>query len=74
MYKRGIYNRDGELLGYLEGTRIYNTQDDLTGTLHDQTVFDLDGERRWLIDGDAVLDLHSRVIGYLGERVTHDSW
>jgi len=39
-----------------------------TGELRDRTIYDLAGERRWLVDRDALLDLRGNVIGYLGEQ------
>lgn len=69
MSRRGLYDRSGELLGYLEGTRVYNAQGDRIGDRVGQVIVDQDGERRWLIDRDALLNLHRQVIGYLGEQV-----
>jgi hypothetical protein len=51
-----VYNREGELIGEVRGSAIYDTQ----------------GERRWLVDRDALLDLRGNVIGYLGARVPQD--
>ena len=31
------------------------------------------GERRWMLDRDALLDLRGNVIGYLGERIPNDA-
>jgi len=72
MSTRGIYNREGELFGYLEGTRTYDLDGNLTGEVRGHTVYDLNDERHWVIDGDALLDPHGNVLGYLGERVPHD--
>ena len=73
MTTRGLYNRDGEVFGYLQGSRVYDLQGNQTGEMRDRTIYDLDGTRRWLIDGDALLDLRGNVIGYLGENVSrHD--
>jgi hypothetical protein len=68
----GVYNRDGEALGYLVGDQMYDPDGDLVGTRRGNTVYDLDGERRWLVDHDALLDLRGNVIGYLGTTVAHD--
>ena len=68
MSTRGIYNRDGEMLGYLMGARVYDVEGNHTGELRDRTIYDLGGERRWLVDRDALLDLRGNVIGYLGEQ------
>ena len=35
-------------------------------TVEGQVVYDLDGGRQWLLDGDALLDLKGNVVGYLG--------
>lgn len=69
MTTQGVYNRDGEALGYLQGTRLYDLNGTLIGELRGAVIYDQHGERHWLIDRDAVLDLRGNVIGYLGERV-----
>ncbi len=71
MTTRGIYNRDGEVFGYLQGSRTYDLEGNQTGTVHGQIVYDLDGKRRWLIHRDALLDWRGNVIGYLGEAISH---
>lgn len=72
MFTRGVYNRDGEALGYFVGDRLYDPEGTWVGTRHGHTIYDRDGERRWLIDRDGVLDLQGQVIGYLGAPATHD--
>lgn len=72
MIRRGIYNRDGEQIAYLAGSRVYNPNDEWIGDLRGRTVVDRSGERRWLIDGDAVLDLRGNVLGYMGEATPDD--
>lgn len=71
MSSRGLYTRDGEVLGYMVGERIYDVEDQETGRLDGKVVYDRDGERRWLIEGDAIMDLRGNVIGYLGDRNPH---
>jgi hypothetical protein len=73
MSVRGIYNRDGEPMGYVEGNRTYDLNGNQTGTVRGRVVLDLNGERHWLIDRDALLDLRQNVIGYLGESVRQDA-
>ncbi len=70
MDTRGIYNREGESLGYLAGTRLYDIEGVFSGELRGQTIVDTNGERRWMIDGDALLDLRGNVIGYLGQPLS----
>jgi hypothetical protein len=72
MSTRGIYDRDGELFGYIDGQHIYNLSGQRTGTLRGQVIYDLDDDRRWLLDRDALLDLRGHVIGYLGQPVRPD--
>jgi hypothetical protein len=74
MSARGIYNKDGEVVGYLKHERTYDPDGNQTGWVRGRTVYDLDDERHWLLEADAVLDLHGNVIGYLGEPVPHDEW
>lgn len=73
MTRRGIYNRDGELIAYLDGTRVYNLNDEWIGEQRGRSVIDRAGERRWLMDGDAVLDLRGNVLGYVGASA-RDDW
>jgi len=73
MIKRGVYNREGELLGYVEGAAVYDRDGVQTGRIDGRTVVDLDGNRRWLLDGDAVLDMRGNVIGYMGDEVSRDN-
>ncbi|MBN1565379.1 MAG: hypothetical protein JXA10_16150 [Anaerolineae bacterium] len=72
MIRRGLYNREGELLGYLADSRVYDHQDQWIGELRGTTIYDRDGDRRWLVDHDALLDLRGNVIGYLGEAAPYD--
>ncbi len=70
--RRGIYNREGEQLGYLDGTRVYDLVGEWIGEWRGNTIYDRDGERRWWVDRDALLDLHGSVIGYLGETEPYE--
>jgi hypothetical protein len=72
MSTRGMYDRGGELFGYLEVTRVYDLDGQQIGELRGRVIYDQEDERRWLVDGDALLDLRGNVIGYLGERDPHD--
>jgi hypothetical protein len=72
MTTRGIYDRNGELLAYLEVTRVSDPDGRPVGELRGRVIVDLDGERRWLVEGDALLDLRGNVIGYLGEQAPRD--
>ena len=71
---RGMYNRDGELFGYLQGSRIYDLDGVQTGVVRGRVIFDMNGDRRLRIDGDALLDIRYNVVGYLGDRVPADVW
>jgi hypothetical protein len=73
MSARGIYNKDGEIIGYLEGTRVFDVNQIEIGVIQGRTVYDRVGDRHWLLDGDAVLDLRGNVIGYLGQPTPDDS-
>ena len=72
MSTRGIYDRDGEVFGYLDGTRVYDLDSRQIGELRGRAIYDLNDERRWLVESDALLDLRGHVIGYLGERAPRD--
>jgi len=72
MNTQGIYDRNGELFAFLEGTRVLDINGGLIGELKGNTITDPDGERHWMVEGDALLDLRGNVIGYLGERSTPD--
>ena len=72
MLRRGIYDRDGEIFGYLDGERIYDLNGNQTGIGRGQVVYDLEENRRWLLDGDALLDPRGNVVGYLGDNVTDE--
>lgn len=74
MTRRGVYDRMGELIGYVEGARLFDRDGALTGAIRGRTVYDLADRRQWLLDGDAVLDLRGNVIGYLGEPVPLDDY
>ena len=71
MIRRGLYNREGERLGYLEGSRVYDLHDVWIGDLRGNAIYDRDGERHWLVDRDALLDLRGHVIGYNINDKTH---
>jgi hypothetical protein len=67
-----IHDRSGELLAYLEISRVSDPEGRPIGELRGHVIVDLDGERRWLVEGDALLDLRGNVIGYLGEQTPRD--
>ena len=72
MSSRGLYDRSGEVFGYLDGTRVFDLDSRQIGELRGRVIYDLEDERRWLVDGDALLDLRGNVIGYLGEPAPRD--
>jgi len=69
MTRMGIFDRNGERLGYLEGDHVYDVEGMHTGVLREGEIYDLQETRRWLVDGHAVTDLQGNVIGYLGDGV-----
>lgn len=72
MATQGVFDRNGEVLGYLSGNRLYDTESNLAGERRGNVIVDRAGERRWLVDRDALLDLRGNVIGYLGQSVPED--
>ncbi|MBN1680303.1 MAG: hypothetical protein JW966_08415 [Anaerolineae bacterium] len=74
MTTRGIYNRDGDVFGYVEGIRTYDLNGKQTGVVRDQVIYDTDGNAHWRLSGDAILDNQGTVIGYLGEPVREHEW
>lgn len=69
MTRMGIFDRNGERLGYLEGDHVYDVEGMHTGVLREGVIYDLQETRRWLVDGHALTDLQGNVIGYLGDSV-----
>ncbi|HMM29216.1 MAG: 4-fold beta flower protein [Chloroflexota bacterium] len=74
MTRQGVFDRNGERLGYVEGDRLYDVEGIQTGLLRDGVIYDLQETRRWLLDGHALTDLDGTVIGYLGDGVRDDDW
>lgn len=52
---------------------MYDLDGNLSGELRDNVIYDTNGERRWIVDHDALLDLRGNIIGYLGERAPEDA-
>ncbi|NDJ77721.1 MAG: hypothetical protein GYB65_15825 [Chloroflexi bacterium] len=74
MNTRGIYDRDGEVFGYVAGNQVFTLEGVLTGVIRDRVIYDLENERRWQIDGDALVNIRGEVEGYLGAPVSRDEW
>jgi hypothetical protein len=72
MTQQGIYDRQGERLGYLDGLRVYDLNDNWIGDRRGDTIYDREGDRHWRLHHDALLDLRGNVIGYLGTPTPHD--
>ena len=65
---RGMFNKDGELFGYLEGTTIFDLDDNQVGTIRDGVAYAQGGRAQWIIQDDGIFTLKGESIGYLGER------
>jgi hypothetical protein len=68
MGTRGIYDTDGELFGYVEGTLVYTLDDEQVGTVQGKTIIDMDGEPMWSIRGDGLYTEAGDSVGYLGSE------
>ena len=55
MKSRGIYDRKGELFGYLVGTEIFDLDDTQKGYVRDGVIYAMNDERQFVIRGDALL-------------------
>ena len=76
MGMRGIYDTEGELLGYLDGTHVYTLDGEPTGRIEGATVVNAKGEVIWVLRGDGIYTPDGEPVGYLGgERSeTRDPW
>lgn len=66
MNTRGIYDTQGELLGYLVGDMVYDLDENPVDYLRDAVIYGLDGEKRWLVQGDGLYTPQYEAVGYLG--------
>jgi hypothetical protein len=69
--KQGIYDRNGEVFAYLEGSQVYNLDGVQIGYRRDEAIYGNDGEKLWAIEGDG-LYAGGESIGYLGSPLVHD--
>lgn len=74
MTARGIYNKQGELFGYMIGTDIYDMEDTRTGSLRNGIIYSREGREQWVVRGDGLYTPKGESIGYLGERFQEETW
>lgn len=66
---RGLIDRKGEQFAYLYGNTLYTLEDEATGRLQGNFIVDMEGNRMWRVEGDAVYSLdRSETVGYFGEE------
>ena len=73
MTARGIYDKNGELFGYLDGSEVYDLNDTRTGFFRDGAIYAENGEIQWIVRGDGLYDLKGESVGYLGENFREDN-
>ncbi len=67
---RGLIDRKGEQFAYFVGNTLYTMDDEPTGRLEDNFIFDLSGNRMWRIVGDGVYSLDGmETIGYISSEI-----
>ena len=72
MKSRGMYDRKGELFGYLVGTEIFDLDDTQKGYVRDGVIYAMNDERQFVIRGDALFSARDENIGYIGEGFRED--
>jgi hypothetical protein len=65
---RGIYDKNGELFGYLIGKAVYDLDDNQQGVVRNGIVVDMNGSEMWRIKGDGLYTLKGVSMGYLGAQ------
>lgn len=68
---RAVYDYRGEQFGYIDGDRLFDMEDKLSGYVTPQAITDLKGNRVWHRDRDGLYDEHWVSIGYIGSEVQH---
>ncbi len=73
---RGIYDTEGELLGYLDGDQVYMPDGEPVGRVEGSTIVNEVGEVIWVLRGDGIYTPDGDPVGYLGgERgAARDPW
>jgi hypothetical protein len=70
--KQGIYDRDGEVFAYVEGSQVYNLEGVPIGYRRGQVIYSRDDEKLWTVEGDG-LYVGGESIGYLGSPMRYDN-
>lgn len=68
MSTRGIYDTQGELFGYIEGSLVYTLDGEQVGRVRQSEIVNLENERMWLIRGDGLYTESGEPVGYLGSE------
>lgn len=68
MDSRGIYDKNGELFGYLVGKALYDLDDNQQGVLREGKVIDMNGKEMWVVKGDGLYTPKGDSVGYLGAK------
>lgn len=68
MTKRGIYDRHGELFGFLINNIVYDLEEVQTGYFQDGVIYASNGEKQWVLRGDGLYTPLGEAVGYLGEN------
>jgi hypothetical protein len=70
--KQGIYDRDGEVFAYVEGSQVYNLEGVPIGYRRGQVIYSRDDEKLWTVEGDG-LYAGGESVGYLGSPMRYDN-
>jgi len=54
MSTRGIYDRKGEMFGYMDQEIVYDLDGNRIGVVHGKLVHDVNDAPMWLLDGAAI--------------------
>ncbi|MBN2470453.1 MAG: hypothetical protein JXN59_07000 [Anaerolineae bacterium] len=68
MTKRGIYDRHGELFGFLINGIVYDLEEVQTGYFENGVIYANNGEKQWDVRGDGLYTPRGEAVGYLGEN------
>ena len=76
MGTRGIYDTQGELFGYIEGSLVYTLDGEQMGQVKQAEIVNLEDEPMWLIRGDGLYTPAGETVGYLGSERSEerDPW
>lgn len=66
MTKQGIYDKHGELFGFLINGIVYDINEEQTGYLKDDVIYANNDEKQWIVRGDGLYSMQGDSIGYLG--------